>query len=292
MRKQLILFITLAAAVLCAQAQIKDVSGSFLYIASPSESRLDAAAQALRHARIDALAREFGTIVSQDIMQSETVVNDRESTLFFSNNETQVKGEWVADTAEPKYEYSMDTEGNLTVRCTVRGRAKPISNEAVEFSATCLRNGTTRQHADTRFRPKDDFFVHFEAPVDGYVAIFLEDLNGNVFTLLPYIESPTGQAKVKKNYDYVFFDADRPSTFGKVDRFIITLDGDRELNKVYVIFSPNAFTKPLDHSGGISSAGDNLPRMQSRREFNDWLLKTRRKDPKMAVKSMNIEITN
>lgn len=291
MKKILILTAILISSI-CASAQIKDVSGSFLYIASPSESRLDAAAQALRHARIDALAREFGTIVSQDIMQSETVVNDRESTLFFSNNETQVKGEWIADTAEPKYEYAMDSEGNLTVRCTVRGRAKPISNEAVEFAAECLRNGTTRQHADTRFRPGDDFFVHFEAPVDGYVAVFLEDLNGNVFTLLPYIESPTGEAKVKKNYDYIFFDPKRQSTFGKVDALKMTLDGDRELNKVYIIFSPNAFSKPVDHSGGLNMAGDTLPRMQSRREFNDWLIKTRRKDPKMAVKSMNIEITN
>lgn len=276
----------LVSALTGGAAGVKTVRGEFTYLGDRNETREQCRAQALQGARVQALAKEFGMLVSDDTFQHETMTDREQSTYYSSLSLTSVKGEWIADVGEPKFEYSLDNEGCYVVKCTVTGTAREISNEAVEFEALALRNGTTSRHSDTRFRSGDDMYLYFRAPSDGYIACFLADDRTNVYALLPYQDASRGEVKVKRGKEYVFFDpakADRDH--GPVDEIMLSTESV-ERNSLYVVFSPNPFSLTAD-----SRSSDGAPRSLSSEAFAKWLSKSRRNDTKMGVKIINLEIT-
>lgn len=285
-RRIILILLTAVFGVAAYAASDKTVQGEFTYFGDKNDSREQCRVHALEGARLQALAKEFGTIISQDTYQLDRMTDREESTYFSQMNSTAVKGEWLADEGEPKFEYSLDSDGCYVVKCTVRGRAREISNESTEFLASVLRNGTEQKHASTDFRNGDDLYLYLRTPVDGYIAVFLADESGSVYSLLPYQGYSGTELKLRRNTDYVFFDAAHAdSRFGPVDELQLATDQTVERNRVYVVFSPNAFSRVVDRY-----AGDNLPRMLSADEFAGWLSRVRRNDPKMGVKIMNISI--
>lgn len=284
-------FLSSALLLFCAFAlvygqSVKTVKGSYTFYGDRNHSPEDCRRLALENARIQALANAFGTMVSQDTYSRDEVAGGRESSFFSQLNSMEVKGEWIADEGEPKYESHLDSDGNYVVTCTVVGKARAISNETVDFMATVLKNGSELKFADTQFRSGDDLYLYFKAPVDGYVAVFLVAERNNVYCLLPYMGNSKGQMKVKHNQEYVFFDAGKSyEGAGEVDELVMTADGEIERDQLYVVFSPNPFVKSVDHD-----SGEGLPRSLSMEEFRKWLVNSRRKDLKMNVKIMNLEI--
>ena len=63
-----------------------------------------------------------------------------------------------------------------------------------------------------------------------------------------------------------------------------------ENNKIYVIFSPNMFTKANDNRSGDNEYGMALPRQLDFHSFNKWLSKSRKRDKDMEVIMENIII--
>ena len=277
----------LAAMLYVSAGDIETVSGEFTYYGGKTESRADCERAALNGARAKALAEKFGTVVTQDTYQHDVVSDRGESTYFSMLNESALKGEWIGDVKEPVYSYELDSDGLYIVTCKVSGKAKEISNDAVDFAASVLRNGTRTVHADTRFRSGDDMYLYLKSPVDGYVAAFLVDDNNNVYSLLPYTNNVSGQVKVKHDKEYVFFhSASGEPEHGEVDELVMTAEEDVEHNRLYVVFSPQPFAKVVDNY-----AGANVPRRLTYDAFNKWLVKCRKYDSKMGVKIMNLEIT-
>ncbi|MDE6009022.1 MAG: DUF4384 domain-containing protein [Muribaculaceae bacterium] len=266
---------------------IKTVKGEYTYYGDKSSSPAECKQRALEGARLDALSKEYGTIVTQDVLQADRIGPKGESNKFLSLSSTEVKGEWIADDGEPEFDVSLDKEGNFVVTCRVKGKAREISNESVDFKALVLRNGNKEGNASTEFHDGDDLYLYFTAPTDGYVSVFLSLEDGNVYQMLPYLMDTTGEAKVKKGYDYVFFDASKAEgSFGTPDQFKIACDGEVEFNKMYVVFSPSYFAKPVTRP---RASMEELPSL-SENDFSKWLVKTRRADPRMGVKQMNLKI--
>ena len=277
---------TLAVSLLASPADIETVHGEYTYYGSKTESRADCERAALNGARAKALAEKFGTVVTQDTYQRDVVTERGESTYFSMLNESALKGEWIADIKEPVFSYELDSDGFYIVTCKVSGKAKEISNDAVDFAASVLRNGTRTVNADTRFKSGDDMYLYLKSPVDGYVAAFLVDGKNDVYSLLPYSNHSSGEVKVRHNKEYVFFHAaSGEPEHGEVDELVMTAEDDIEHNQLYVVFSPQPFSKVVDNY-----AGDNLPRMLSYDDFNKWLVKCRKHDSRMGVKIMNLEI--
>lgn len=274
----------LFSLTLCAQ-QVKKVCGEYTYYAEANQSLNDAKHAALINARLQALANEFGTIVSQSNSQKESSVNGKEDSYFFSLSESEVKGEWIEDVGEPTYDVSFVQE-MLVVKCKIYGRARQLSNDAVDFTATVLRNGTEAKYADVSFRNGDDMFLLFRSPVDGYVAAYLIDETPTAYCLLPYIGNSDGQQHVSHDKEYIFFSPGKSGKGDKIDEFTLTCSKDIERNQVYVIFSPKPFTKALD-----SQKDEALPRQLGYEDFSKWLGTCRKRDSKMGVKVMHIEIT-
>lgn len=269
-------------------AQVKKVSGQYTYYGDKNDSPAMAKRKALEGARVDAISREFGTIVSQDVLQADRLDSKGESTKFLSLSASEVKGEWIADEGQPVYVVSLDPKDDtLVVNCRISGTAKAISNNSVEFNALALRNGNTAGNASTEYHSGDNLFLQFTAPTEGFLSVFLMGENGEVAKMLPYSSDLNQEVKVKKDYDYVFFDPSKhQGAFGEVDEFSIATNGEIEFNKLYVIFSPNAFSLPVMRKPRSEYEPAYLPED----DFSKWLVKARRNDPKMGVKQINLKL--
>lgn len=278
--------IALPVAFAASASDVRTVSGESTFYGESNHSLDDCRRFALEQARIAALAKEFGTAVTQDVYQRDMVSGSTESNYFSMLNHTEVNGEWLSDDEDPKYTVGLDADGRYVVSCKVKGKARRVTNEGVDFTASVLRNGSEKRFADTRFREGDDLKMYFRTPVNGYVAVYLIDDSRTVYSLLPYSNDADGMARVVRDRDYVFFDkANADRDLGRPDEFLITLDGEVEHNQMYVLFSPNQFTKALD-----STTASNLPRTLSYDDFNKWLSNVRKRDPKMSMKVMYLEI--
>lgn len=279
--KKLFILLLLLPLNLMAAKPIK-VSGEFRYIGTENQTVAECKRLALEAARLDALARAFGTQISQDIVQQEIVGSSGESSLFDSRSQTSVKGEWIADDGKPEYKVEMSSDGSPIVYCKISGTAKELTNESVEFSARTLRNGSP----DENFRSGDRMTLEFRTPVDGYVAVFLIDDSGTAYTLLPYLANTTGEVKVKRGVDYCFFDTARAAKDSdEVDEMILMTDRELERNILQVVFSPKPFTRPND-----SANGSEVPRSLSQRDFNRWLTNCKANDPRFSSKKFNLII--
>lgn len=56
-----------------AAPDVKKVSGTYTYYGDKNDSPAMAKRKALEGARLDAISREFGTIVSQDVLQADRI---------------------------------------------------------------------------------------------------------------------------------------------------------------------------------------------------------------------------
>lgn len=280
-----LLLLAVAFAALPVRAD-KTLTGRAVYYGEDNDSRLSAKRKALEQARIQALAKEFGTVLTQVNISRDEISNGSESNYFGSLSESEVKGEWLGDVDEPKYKFEYTDDGQMIVTCTVTIRARALSNKAPEFYAMPLRNGFTEQYESTDFRSGDDLFMKFRAPVNGYVAAYLRS-GQEVITLLPYVSSTSGKVPVKANRDYVFFSAAKTETaLGTPDEYSLTSEQPVENMELYVLFSPHEFSKALDRRGA-----DGQLRVQNADEFMKWLIKARRADDEMGMKKFNIIVT-
>lgn len=285
--RKLLLLLSLITVLLGRASDIVSVSGEATYYDDGTKSKVECMRLAAEQARIDALARKFGTIVSQDILQTDRISGNREHNDFLSLSSSEVKGEWIADDGKPEYTFSHDAKDNLIVTCKVKGKAKEISNEAAAFEAKVLRNGTDLRNADNLFRDGDDMFLYFRGSVDGFLAVFLQDENDDVYLLLPYPRDTKTRVPVGKDRDYIFFSREHDKGGDKygvpVEEMVMTAPDGAEYNRLFVVFSPDYFSRP------VMNASAGLPVMNAE-DFNKWLVKARRNDTKMGVKAMNLQI--
>ncbi len=274
----------LAVSLPASAAKEVTVTGEATYYDDGTRSRRQCMQEALNLARIDALAKEFGTIVEQDLIQTDRVSESREQHDFLSLSSTEVQGEWISDIGEPEYDINLDKDGNFIVTCRIKGKARAITNEASEFEAKVLRNAPMINAENTSFRHGDSMYLYFNGSVNGYVAVFLEDELGNVLQLLPYTTDTNHRFKVRKNKEYFFFsDQHHDRSLGQVDEIFLTAQDRTEINRLWVVFSPESFSRPVMVSDG------GHPYTQ-KADFEKWLNRSRRHDSKMNVKTMNIEI--
>lgn len=292
---RLLLFLLLCPLSLWGQ-KIKTISGEYTYYADPNMSVKEATIAAIENARLQAIAREFGTLLTQNTQQQDMVTNDRESNFFMQLNSMEVKGEWIRDVDEPKTTSEILSDGTLAIKAKVKIEARAISNAATDFDVKVLRNGTDLRFVDTNFKKDDELYLYLKTPVDGYVAVYLIDETPTAYCLLPYGNDDDGQQPVKRNKENVFFSLDMAPECDRnmVDELKMTCSDELiELNQLYVIFSPNPFTKAIDNKGGeLVSDELLLPSQLSYKDFSKWLSKQRTRDPQMGMQIIRLKVQN
>jgi hypothetical protein len=283
--RQLFLFICIFIATAAFSQKEKTVVAEYTYIAPETQSLEQAKRTALERAKVQAIADEFGTVVSETNVTRMENSGDRSNVDFMSVGGSEAKGEWIETIKEPEYDISYQ-DNMPVIKVRVKGRIREIIAAKIEYKARVLKNGTEDKFESRDFRNGDDLFVSFISPVAGYVAIYLVD-DTNAFCLLPYQNQETGIYPVRANQRYVFFsekDAD-PQERSLVDHLYMTCERAYEFNQIYVIFSPNEFTKAVD-----SQVTAGLPRQLGVEAFHKWMAKCRKQDPKMAPQPFDINL--
>ena len=267
--------------------KVKTVEAEYTYHAPENVTLEQARRTALERAKIQAIADEFGTIVSQS---NATRIENRDGisqTDFLSIGGSEVKGEWI-ETLSEEFNNPVFEGGMITIKCRVKGKAREIVTAQIDFKAKILRNGVDDKFEDDNFRSGDDLYLSFQSPVKGCLAVYLVDADRQAFCLLPYRNQTDGVYPVTANQPYLFFNERlAPQTERSyVDEYNMTCERSSEHNQIYIIFSPNQFVKAVDNNNNEA-----LPRQLSYEDFNQWLVKCRKHDKDMNLRMIPITIT-
>lgn len=285
-----ILFILLASFFLVGYSQrAAKVSATYTYYAPETMSVEEAKRVALDRAKIQAIADEFGTIVSQSTSTVITNKNGESDTQFFALGGSDVKGEWIETIGNPEYQLKFENHF-LIVECSVKGKAREIVSAKIEFEAKTLRNGTELRFGDVNFRDGDDLYLYFQSPINGYLAVYLlDELSQTVYCILPYKAQTFSAYPVLANKEYVMFsrkEADK-SERPIVDEYTLSCENDKEFNTLYTLFSPSLIGKRNGFDDSIEDKPDNI----SFKDFKSWLSKTLSKDSNIQFQEINISIS-
>lgn len=284
-RKSLLLILFVFPTVLFAQRECK-VSGEYTYYAPLNVSPDDAIAIAVEKAKIKALADAFGTLI--DMHSTNVIQNDngKSNSSFLSLGESSVKGEWIGDTRGPVTDVVIE-EGFLMASAKVWGMAREIVSAPIEISANLLKQANG-QYDEDQFHHGDNVYLSFKSPTKGYLAVYLMDGKGDAYCLLPYAGDDDGQFSVKANKSYILFSEEHADKGENCDEYNMTCEkATPEQNLVFIVFSPNKFTKANDEESNkvvdVNGEKELLPRFLSYADFQKWLMRCRRLDKDMQV---------
>ncbi len=282
----LAVFICIGLQAVAVAQKTERVTATYTYYAPEHVSIEEARRVTLQRAQLQAIADAFGTIVTQSNATRVKNENGKSDVSLLSLGASEVRGEWLRTDGEPEYDIAYE-DGMLAVTVRVKGVIREIVNAAVDFQAKVLRNGTEDRFEGEEFRNGDDLYLSFRSPVDGFLTVYLLDAEGTAYCLLPYRNDTGGRVAIEGNRHYVFFSLDDVPAEERsiVDEYTMTCSRDGELNQIYVIFSPQLFTKAVDYAGeGLQ------PRELPYEEFQEWLFKCRKQDPEMRVEVKGILI--
>lgn len=287
--KSIIVFLMITLPVF--SQKIKTVEGEYMYHAPDNVTIEQAKRTAVERAKIQALATEFGTIVSQSSTTSIANINGESSTNVLTLSDTDVKGQWIEDLGEPRVQ--VNYEGDmLVVTAKVKGKAREILSAGVDFTSKILRNGKEDKFESDDFKNGDDLYLAFQTPAKGYLAVYLVDAENRAYCLLPY-RNMDDIYQVNANKRYLFFSQEEAPAEEQplVDEYALTCERQMEYNYIYVIFSRNQFTKANDAASNKQIDGyAGAPRELSYEDFQKWLGKCMKHDAEMNMKKIPITI--
>lgn len=288
MRLRCVFILLMLMNLLSLSAQkIEKVHGEYTYHVPENVSLEEGKRTALEHAKVQALADAFGTLVSQN---NSTIVkneNGKSSVDFLSIGGSDVKGEWIETIGEPKFDIFYESN-MLTIKVTIDGKAREIKNAGIDIEAKLLRNGTEEKFESNEFKNGDDLYLYFKSPVNGYLSVYLLDENTQqVFCLLPYKSSGEPTYKIVHDKTYIFFSCQKAEgNPNEVDEYTMTCEHTVEQNTIYIVFSPNMFAKAFAEDEDVG-----LPRQLPLKEFQRWLGKCKGKDTSLryTIKQLAIK---
>ena len=255
-----------------------------------NESQAQAEQHAIEKAKQRALENKFGVDVSSIIVtrESEQTNNGKYTTSedFFSLGGTIARGEWLSTEKEEILSSKHNGE-YWHVQVYVAGTAREKSGTPIDIHYAFVRHAKDRDNC-IAFKDGDELFLHFSSPVDGALCVYLVDAEQNAFCLLPYMASGKGYQEIEANKEYLFFSRDKDNS---ADEFTLNTQVPQEFNVLYLVFSPNRFTKAKDQKGGKNWRDENLPRQLKYEDFLRWLSKNQTADADMLVRKEAISIS-
>ena len=290
MKRIALIYCAILACSMLFAKDIERVGITYEYVSNnPNETPEQAERTAFEKAKQKALEDKFGLDVSS---VTNTLVtnrtgngNEHSETNVFALGETSVRGEWIETVSEKVLEKNF-TNGFWIIKVRVEGRARNYSTEKADIHFAFVRNIQDIDPPVT-FRDGNDIFLRFSSPVSGKLCVYLVDEDKNAFCLLPYPKQQSGAQSVEANKEYIFFSSDFDES---AQEYTLNCERSSEQNALYVIFSPNDFTKAADKQGGKNFRDEQLPRELTYEALMKWLARNQTKDPDMAVHSTLITI--
>lgn len=270
------------------------VSCDTTYRAPLSESPAQARFKAIEMAKTAALEKAFGTVIrSQDM-----IISTDNGQKAMGIGEFDINGKWLSDIHDPEFNLLEQTHSEAIYSVKVIGWATKIGPDHIDVEHHLLVNGCDKNRNGVRnntFYSGDEMFLHFVAPVDGWLAVYLgdDDEEQTMQCLLPYDGQNTGAYPIKANTEYIFFSKEHaePSCVDYAAGLVMESRKDMDFNILYLIYSPTKFSgttskesKSEEYTTLTSEGIINLmPRETDFKTFQKWLGKKRVSDPQMQV---------
>lgn len=284
MRLTVFISIVLAclAGTLAFAQKTKTASGSFTYIIPDDQTMEEARQVAIDMCKKTILQSTFGTYIhSTEIARIEDGTEG-----YLQESVSDVKGEWLETVGDPKFTRQVVND-QFALSVYLTGKVREIVFAQTDVKAFIARKyENTFRHADT-FSSGDNFYLTFQTSEPGYVIAYLTD-DHTATCLLPYYTQQQTCIPVEANVEYVFFsrqnNVDNIPDYAVME-YVAHTDKKVEMDKLHVLFSPNAFSKPIGRKRSDSEM-ETLPKA----EFDKWLGRVRNQDPQMVVRSLNLII--
>ena len=278
------LLFSLVLSVTSSFAQrVVTVEGSSLYVAPETMSLKEAKEKALHSAKVEAMAKEFGTLISQRSLS----LMDESQENFYLEGEGAVKGEWIETIGTPLFECSL-IDDEIFVKCTVKGKARELKDAKVELDVAVMCNDIKGGTGCMEFKSGDKIYLKFKSPINGYLAVFLHDTaNDEVMALLPYKRDRVSAMRVESDKEYILFSKKHNDYGLNVQEYIMGCESKRDVNTLYVVFSKAEFSKP---SLSIEDGKTVLKHLDFEK-FNSWIVKSQTYDSCMQVEKFVISIS-
>ena len=230
---------------LTSQAQrVATVCGEYRYTV-PGEIPLNHVKQiAIDKARNEAIANEFGQVVSQSTNTTIHSSGTQSSVQSDSYASTESKAIWLSDTKEPEVSIAYENDV-MVITASVCGKARELKTAEVELRMQVVSNGIETE----RFKNNEKVAIHFKSPVNGYVSIFFRDDNaGMIYCMMPY-ENEDGTAReVKSNKEYIYLSTEDP-IYPYQEETILVTDKTVEFDTFILVFSKKDFSMPSSEAG-------------------------------------------
>lgn len=277
MRYLVVVFLILCTLNAYAQ-RIVTVSGEYKYIV-PGEIPLNRAKQiAVDKARNEAIANEFGQIVSQSTNTVIHTSDQQSSVQSDSYASTESRAIWLNDTKEPEVEIAYEN-GVMMITAKVWGKVRELKSAEVDLQVQIICNGVETD----RFKSSDKVAICFKSPADGYASVFFRDDNAEmIYCMMPYENEDGTARKVKSNKEYIYLSTDDP-IYPYQEETILVTDKAVEFDTFIIVFSKKDFSMPA------SDAGEFVPEL-SVEDFQRWLRRNRISDETMQTVEKNVQI--
>ena len=256
--------------------EVYKVEAQYSMLVPNSMSRLEARSICIQQARLKALEDQFGTKIFESTTNytSSTEINSKEYLInaFNSISDQYVSGEWLRDLEDPIV-YSRLTNEELEITAKVKGEIRKRKAESVPLNYSSLRCPDVKCNS-LIFDHGDNYFLSFQSPVNGYLAIYWEVLEEeSVYRILP-IADDEYTFNVKKDSTYIFFDAISDNTSPEL-KVTVSDQASSEINRLILIFDKNRdFAKTFaaeDYKMEITKDNLKLPPKFDQDNFSDWL---------------------
>ena len=284
MKRTLLIICALLICLVSLAGDVKHISITYEYISdNPNETPEQAEQAAIQMAQQKALEEHLGLdvvgITSVMLRNRQEGQKVSSTSDVFSLRETSVRGEWIETTSQKVLNKTFE-KGFWHVKVYIAGRARNHSTEKPEIHYAFINNAHDKQNRD-QYYDGDDIFLRFTSPISGALCVYLVDAEQNAYCLLPYQSSTIGYQKIDANQEYLFFST---STDPNADEYTLNCMQSSEQNALYVIFSPNTFTKAADQQAGKNWRDEQLPRFLSYEDLMKWLAKNQTRDENMVVR--------
>ncbi len=275
------------------------------------ESLKEARKRALELAKINALENAFGTVVTQDnviyVQNKKQNKKNETSSVFKVIGNTSVKGEIInikSETYKEKVRKELvnNKKRKVTyITCKLKILAKELSSTDIELENYPL-NSIKIPKPVFQFHEGDNLYLYFKSPVNGYLTVFLNDMN-LVQCLLPYRNMPDGLEEampIKANKEYIFFSDFAEHNYFDDDYFTedtykLVATDSKDINELYIVFSKEKLNRPIFKTNSnlveIDNSNYELPRTINSDDFKRWIIKIKqfRNDVKINVMKISIE---
>lgn len=256
----------------CFSQKTMIVCGDYTYYFTESTSIEEAKRIALERAKVQAVADEFGTNVSQSATTSISTYNSKSETRFFLIGLSDIKGEWIETLNAPTYSIKFEPP-IISVNCKVKGRIREILHPEIELEAKALKNGLTDAYESDNFKDGDDLYLKFKSTSSGNIVIFLVQ-SDMVYRLLPYKRDDIDAYPVEAERDYTFFSKAYGGNDSRIiDEYELFADKEVDSANIIILFTPNTVGTTTETTQVYDE-----PLSMDFDVFNKWLTRKRNRD--------------